>query len=179
MLVHQRVSETTDLWLAGHVLGRYKFRGPRTGKHPWNHREIDIFWCWCKTKQKHGRYCCEFYFSIYFHLWRTKKSDQCMDAPGGLSTLDPLDPSTIPWIRFVAYQQKGYGKSLENPPKTWHPWKIPPALGASWIPQANTGDREKPPNECWKARKNIGPFVSDMLKLINHERSCDVPILWP
>ena len=77
-----KLSETTDLWLAGHVLGRYKFRGPRTGKHQWNHREIDIFWCWCKTTKKHGRYCCELYFSIYFHLWRTKKSDQCMDAPG-------------------------------------------------------------------------------------------------
>ena len=122
MLVHQRVSETTDLWLAGHVLGRYKFRGPRTGKHQWNHREIDIFWCWCKTKQKHGRYCCEFYFSIYFHLWRTKKSDQCMDAPGGLRPWIPW----IPWIplRFVAYQQKGNGKSLENPPKHGIPGKF-------------------------------------------------------
>jgi hypothetical protein len=35
-----------------------------------------------KQQKKHGRYCCELYFSIYFHLWRTKKSDQCMDAPG-------------------------------------------------------------------------------------------------
>jgi hypothetical protein len=35
-----------------------------------------------QNNKKHGRYCCELYFSIYFHLWRTKKSDQCMDAPG-------------------------------------------------------------------------------------------------
>ena len=113
------------------------------------------------------------------------------------STCGGLKKVTNAWTPLVALDLGSLG-SLGSLYDSWpinrkemeNPWKIhqnmaslenSSSLGSIMNtsgPEPN-GDREKPPNECWKARKNIGPFVSDMLKLINHERSCDVPILWP